>query len=95
MVDRSGLNGNPWQFNFKVQERSHFGTTSGFNIVTKKMVSFWMHTLSKTQSFIPVLFELLDGGKPIVSWKVKFLWAAQGRRTVQVSGRLCVDGACH
>ena len=74
MAESSGLNGNPWQFSFKVQERSRFGGTSGFNIVTKMMVSFWMHTLSMTQALVPVLFELLDGGKPIVSWKVKFLW---------------------
>jgi hypothetical protein len=64
----------PIQFDFKVYERDGFCGLSQFKIQTKMLVSYWLHKISKDQSLIPVLFELFDNCKPIVFWKVKFIW---------------------
>jgi hypothetical protein len=64
----------PFQFDFKVQERDGFCGLPQFKIQTRMLISYYQHKVSKDQSLIPVLFELFDDSKPMVFWKVKFIW---------------------
>jgi hypothetical protein len=64
----------PFQFDFKVQGRDVFCGLAQFKIQTRMLISYYQHKVSKDQSLIPVLLELVDDSKPRVFWKVKIIW---------------------